>query len=464
MKRKDLDTFESPQSKVQIHSVLTTPSRKRPRLSTNSLIQDLHSKISFRCSLKTLSNSFADNIEFTEIFGSEYIPLDIREYLINGEKKQFRIADIGNQLIRKIYQKPKELLESVNRSPFHQKNSQDEGTDQEENTWNEVPVFKLEGKNIQSKLVLCFLSGLLTRKSEAAIVPCNNDYNFFIFAHSFGQRENSEFSVELRAILVRRLCLIYDLDLTLVQARPISSNDTKKDYEKEFIVGNKTFYCSIREGVHELLQWSTSVFKCYVYTNSIYEYALEVCKILDPKQKTLLKGIDLNNEYELRNLIKSRELFPSSISSNFNDIPTGVNSLKLKDFDHFGLNPFETVILDDDPTVWKQRENLLPFDRIIACGPHNFYVRCREEIWNLFDQLHSKKLRLMAEKVKVEGNVFDSSSSVVYINHLISTNPTIELNYESEEEDYEDEENDFEEEVYSHPIDIWSRNVKLSSY
>jgi len=442
------------------------PQKRRTLFQAQKLgdLNEPQMPLQFQCQLRSLSNCLANDVLFQEITGAEFLPLDIREQLCNGEKKQFRVADLGNSMIQKIYQKPMRCMELLLRESASNRDSQENeqfsrdavNLTSHDALWNDVPVFRVTASSLQSQMILGFLSGVLTRKSEAAVVPFNSDYNFFLFAQPCADLFNimtGEFEVELRAILVRRFSVIFDLDLTLIKARPsLSHNDHQESHEHEFLVSGHKFYCAIREGAQELVQWACSLFKVYIYTNSVFEYALEVCKLIDPRQRTLFKDVNMQNEYELKNIIKSRELFPTtSTNGEFNDSPSRAlqkNSLlRQKDFDFFGLNPFETVILDDDSSVWKQTENLLPYDRIVAGGAQNFFQRVREEIWNLFDTLHSKKLKRMIDNFKTEGRraLHDDGCSIIIFNHsLESANSTcsFESSYESNSDISEDDEDE----------------------
>lgn len=306
-------------------------------------------------------------------------------------------------------------------------------------------LFKVVGTDIQAECSLAFLRGLVARKDEATIVPIpNTDYQFRIFecldisqltthktsptkhTHDFGfnmcshahckmcktaspsrigsQSENDyvlstpkRSSIKtggmprnyLVAALVRKPTLLLDLDDTLVRcrlARTESDRPCPEKSESEFTMivnsaGSARVICRVRAGVQLLLPWASTLFQLRVVTNSVFEYAKKVVALLDPQGKHLMKGV--TTEQHLRELIKSREVLTK---------PLAASNLGMKGISQFGWNQHETIIFDDDKTVWETKDhpNLLPFHVISqAKDAKSFLKSIRQESWELLGELAS---------------------------------------------------------------------------
>lgn len=120
------------------------------------------------------------------------------------------------------------------------------------------------------------------------------------------------------------------------------------------------------------------------------EYAKEVLKILDPTRTTLLKSITCDeDEVQWNSLLKSREHM-----TTVDHLPKNIG---LKELAKFDLNPFETVILDDDVRIWKDRANVLPFTLIVGNNSSgkqvDFLFKLRCETWKLLSNLCTQRAK-----------------------------------------------------------------------
>ncbi|KAL9657494.1 hypothetical protein ABK040_016760 [Willaertia magna] len=268
-----------------------------------------------------------------------------------------------------------------------------------------IPQFEISGRDEQSRYIMCYLKGMLVRKTEMAIVPIPyHDHQILIFDHAQEQcysdstscsqngflPEDFEFDTKLSCIIVPKYIMVLDLDETLIRTRQPNKNETKTNlqpYEFEFKVFGLTYICCVRPGTQNLLQWCCNLFKVYIFTNSVYEYAKEVVKILDPQRQHLLRNINLDDDNQLKQILKSREDMTPHES-----IP---KPLGLKDLRKFNIDSFETVIFDDDLSIWKQQECVLPFNEIVQYKkPLEFFKTIRCEVWKKLTYLHNYKLKL----------------------------------------------------------------------
>jgi len=207
------------------------------------------------------------------------------------------------------------------------------------------------------------------------------------------QQLYSSLNTNLHAVLVKKFAIVFDLDETLIRTRIPKQNeqDLAQNGEFEFFVQGYRYCCCVRPGTDLLLKWASQLFQVYIFTNSIFEYAKEVCKILDPAKETILSNIE--NDDQLKAILKSRELM-----TPVDYIP---KPLGLKDLAKFSIGTFETVILDDDVKVWKDRENVLPFDQITQFkSPNDFFYRVRLESWKLLGSLAKKRVKLLQQENK----------------------------------------------------------------
>eukprot|EP01080_Neovahlkampfia_damariscottae_P002421 gene2421-3132_t len=210
---------------------------------------------------------------------------------------------------------------------------------------NEKPAeFEVSGLDLHSSTSIAYLKGLLARKNEVAVLPVP-DTSFQILL--FEKEESESFEPILSALLVQKYNLILDLDETLIRTRiVIDSSERNHPNEFYFEVENYRYFCSVRPGTAELLQWACQIFNVHIFTNSVFDYAKNVLKILDPKKEHLLKNI--SNEKDLANLLKSRENF-KKLSAN--------SKIGIKNLSQFSLDVFQSVILDDDINVWIEKDN-----------------------------------------------------------------------------------------------------------
>src|SRR5690606_3175712 len=178
-----------------------------------------------------------------------------------------------------------------------------------------VPEFEVNGRDTNSRCVMSYMKGILARKEEIAVIPIkNSDYQLLVFENdtivdkkSTPFEQLGSFNSSLHAILVKKYVLVLDLDETLIRTRlPKSDKDKPKSSQKgeyEFYVQGYRYICCVRPGTESLLKWACNVFRVYVFTNAIYEYAKEILKILDPKQDHLCKGININDDEQVKRIL-----------------------------------------------------------------------------------------------------------------------------------------------------------------
>ncbi|KAL0479302.1 hypothetical protein AKO1_008105 [Acrasis kona] len=254
----------------------------------------------------------------------------------------------------------------------------------------ETIKLKLDGTDENSRCMLAYLRGLLTRKDELAIVPIDDTtYQLVLFYENTSSDDDQLLSFNddllsfstLSCILTPRYNMVFDLDETLIRTRMSSLvNDAPLENEHEFTLRGGRYFCWVRPGVDMLLRWSCQLFNVHIFTNAIYDYAVQIVNILDPKHEHLLLhvGSDTN---KMRELIKSREQM-----TTVQHIP---QPLGQKELSKFNINPSNTIIFDDDSRVWKERQCILPFQQIVVRKkPTEFFCQIRNESWKKLSQLH----------------------------------------------------------------------------
>jgi hypothetical protein len=263
---------------------------------------------------------------------------------------------------------------------------------------------ELKGETESDRIMLAYLKGLLNRKDEVAVVPIpDTDRQLLIFEYA---EESNVFNATLRAVLVRRYNLVLDLDETLIRTRQPKSDDDKPfgvaADEHEFNVEGNRFICCVRPGTNLLLQWGAQIFNIVIVTNSILPYAIQICKILDPRREHLLKGIDMDNAEQLHTMLRTR-----TDMAKHPQIPPPLGQ---KDLVKLGLSPFESVVLDDDENIWKLKEPLLPFAQIVQnTDAKGFFCAVRTETWKKLSQMILLKYRLK-EKIEREKTMGQSDA------------------------------------------------------
>lgn len=324
--------------------------------------------------------------------------------------------------------------------------------------------FEIIGTDEKSRCALSYMRGLLTRKGEVAIVPLpDTRYQLLLFNHedqlSKAPIDNStvspdetsvhskpspdldnvsdsdsgdelfdsefvkgmqsvNFVTSLRAILVERFTIVFDLDDTLIKSW-IVSPDTQQEMTRRIkimgctaypmeIMGQK-YMCAVRPGSDQLLRWASSVWNVQFFTNAIWEYGKEVLKILDPQREHILQHIDpdgnddAKSSKHLSKILKSRE-----VMRQVDYLP---KPLGLKELDRWGIDLTTSVALDDDEGVWgkSSQNNLLDFEQVTggngkAMQPRDFFLNVREASWDKIRQLQLSKYkaRISQQRPKID--------------------------------------------------------------
>jgi hypothetical protein len=266
---------------------------------------------------------------------------------------------------------------------------------------SEVAQLRVDGKNDRSRCILAYLRGLLTRKDEIAVIPIDGtDFQLLIFFEDFNAEEqdimdvtsqNEQFQTTLSCILVQRFNMIFDLDETLIRTRlPRDANDRPtKPNDHEFYVQGSRYMTTVRPGTDMVLRWACAIFKVYIFTNAINEYAIEIAKILDPNREHLLANIT----DDFGELIKSREQMTPA-----KHIPRPQG---LKILHKFGIDPIQSVIFDDDISVWSKLNHdcILPFEQVTKVKKaEELFCRIRNETWKRLASLHKNCFLTLKKK------------------------------------------------------------------
>lgn len=152
----------------------------------------------------------------------------------------------------------------------------------------------------------------------------------------------------------RKLCLVLDLDHTLLNSTRIADISPQEEYLKTedslnddlrsslFKLEKMHMLTKLRPFVHTFLKEASSMFEMYIYTMAEKSYALEMARLLDPEEL----------------YFSSRVISQADCTQRFQkglDVVLGVESAVL--------------ILDDTENVWqKHRENLILMER------YNFFA------------------------------------------------------------------------------------------
>jgi hypothetical protein len=275
----------------------------------------------------------------------------------------------------------------------------------------EIPCFQVTGSDEKSRLLLAYLTGVLSRNDEVIVSPVDGtDFQVLIFWEKpAGDSIDLDlFPLALSAIVVKRYTMALDLDGTLINTRYAASDEDQPSVdEHEFLCKGGRYILQTRPGVDMLLRWSTSLFKVIICTNAIHDYAVEVTKILDPNREHLLKHVT-----DFNTIIKSREHM-----TPVKHIKTGGG---MKDLNKLGIDTFECVILDDMPNVWKNVECLLPFKTIDdKKDPSAYVLTLRAETWKRFAFLHRKKYELRRKQkalLSCKKNSFSQENVLAVLN------------------------------------------------
>lgn len=295
--------------------------------------------------------------------------------IVEGAIKFLRIADFANNLIITSFQDPcsKEFV---------------------------VPEVEISAYDESSKCCLAFLKGLLIRKDEVAVVPLpNSSYQLLLFEKEEIQDSYSILNPIVYAIVTEKFKFVLDLDETLVRTRmhdePATIVNSFRDKEYPICVQNQKLIVSVRPGVDLILNWACKLFKVYIFTNGIFEYAKEVLRVLDEKGEHLLQGVNLSDDVKLKQFLKTREDMSSKDPNS---------KIGQKELQKHNLSVFESVIFDDDDSVWKKnKDNLLPFDDIVIASknmPQEIFYRVRTEVWSKLKLLQRLKSKLKLRQVQ----------------------------------------------------------------
>lgn len=214
------------------------------------------------------------------------------------------------------------------------------------------------------------------------------------------------------------LNLVLDLDHTLLQTKCISTNRINKDipYDETFVIdpegtygnndGNDKIqvYVKLRPGLKEFLEYASTNFNCFVFTNSHRHYAEGLTRIIDPDDhvfegriisrspdpiKAHLEALVLLEGLSIQDFKKCEEsrVFSRLISKDFDALNDISEPQIRKIFDKINFSfldeghdvsqcevckyksiypcigdPKRTIVVDNDGSIWEKEENLITIE------------------------------------------------------------------------------------------------------
>ena len=146
-----------------------------------------------------------------------------------------------------------------------------------------------------------------------------------------------------KSSIKKKINIVFDLDMTLVQAVKLQSSKLPPDDTGEIIevkLKKSDLYYSVRARpkIHKILDKLGRIAKLYIRTNSLQAYSLAIVS----------KIINVGKEYiKLKNVHGEQVIY-----KNFDES---------KSLSHMGLSSSNTIIIDDQVAVWKKedRNNIL---------------------------------------------------------------------------------------------------------
>eukprot|EP00817_Percolomonadidae_sp_ATCC50343_P000677 CAMPEP_0117432034 /NCGR_PEP_ID=MMETSP0758-20121206/11568_1 /TAXON_ID=63605 /ORGANISM="Percolomonas cosmopolitus, Strain AE-1 (ATCC 50343)" /LENGTH=309 /DNA_ID=CAMNT_0005221639 /DNA_START=533 /DNA_END=1458 /DNA_ORIENTATION=- len=264
---------------------------------------------------------------------------------------------------------------------------------------------RITPRDTTSLSVLSYLKGLLARKDEVAIVPLPNHMQLLLFSDSTAL----DYEPILKGYILKRFNVVFDLDQTLVRTRTAAGkSDVARAGEHEIFVRGTRLFCTIRPQTEQVLQWANHLFRVYIFTNAVFDYAIEIAKLLDPSREHLCYNLP-NTEYGQRRFfsqfIVARELLLATPKQNRRDNVKGMQTRNVfqcknkpmifgeKDITIMGIDEFETVVLDDDKDIWVQQQNVLPFKRIVS-NSNRFFIIFRDAVWKQLKELAAARAQI----------------------------------------------------------------------
>lgn len=152
----------------------------------------------------------------------------------------------------------------------------------------------------------------------------------------------------------KKLNLVLDLDETLIKCIiPYSEEHLNRLRSNTFYLcdfeNNNVSYCVFCRPYlfYYLLKWS-NCFNLYIYTYSYQDY----CNIILENIKLYLPSVTFKG-------IWSRNYLNINDNNDNNDNGTGTNKVILKKLENLKLDPSNTIIIDDNVSIWLETSNVI---------------------------------------------------------------------------------------------------------
>ncbi|KAF5732854.1 RNA polymerase II C-terminal domain phosphatase-like 4 [Tripterygium wilfordii] len=178
---------------------------------------------------------------------------------------------------------------------------------------------------------MCILCGQIMDKETGVKFECIQK-ELGLFDEEFVREKN-------HLVSRKKLCLVLDLDHTLLHTSKIVDMKPKEEScEGLFKFDSLQIMTKLRPFVHNFLREASEMFEMYIYTMGNKSYALEMAKLLDPKDDDYFTG-----------RIISREDSTQEHQKSLNKVP---------------VHESVVLILDDKESVWtKHKDNLILMKR-----------------------------------------------------------------------------------------------------
>ena len=198
-----------------------------------------------------------------------------------------------------------------------------------------------------------------TEQLDSTRATINMDHNNVSLTISPAEAAKAEDEAKRRLLASRKLSLVVDIDLTIIQATveptvaewqkdPDNPNHEAVKDVKSFLLRDdgpekfRWYYIKLRPGLKEFLENVSKIYELHIYTMATRAYAKNIAQIIDPDHK----------------------FFGDRILSRDES-----GSLHAKDLQRlFPVDTKMVVIIDDRADVWKWSPNL------VKVTPYNFFL------------------------------------------------------------------------------------------
>ena len=226
---------------------------------------------------------------------------------------------------------------------------------------------------VGSKIVVCECTGITamtadtglfrlaynTEQLDSTRATINMDHNNVSLTISPAEAAKAEDEAKRRLLASRKLSLVVDIDLTIIQATvehtvaewqkdPDNPNHEAVKDVRSFLLRDdgpekyRWYYIKLRPGLKEFLENVSKIFELHIYTMATRAYAKNIADIIDPDHKLFGDRILSRDESGSLHAKTLQRLFP--------------------------VDTKMVVIIDDRADVWKWSPNL------VKVTPYNFFL------------------------------------------------------------------------------------------